>query len=382
MSTVATLGVEDAATHAVMLLDPQRMDAYVEAIAEVVRPGDVVVDVGAGSGILAMLAARAGARRVFAIERASVAHLARRLIEENRLQGVIEVIRADARELTLPEPATVLLSETMGNLGVDEGLLALFATLARQCTPDARVIPSVVEPVLALVEDPALASELVQVENLRGLTLGALRRSLAHRVLSCRLSPEHLASAPVAAGSFRAGLDPLPPRLTARLVATRGALLNGVGAWFRAQLSPRRWLDSGPLAPPTHWGHFLFPLDPPLPCAPGEVVEISITPRLLPSLSLWSWSARCGPHQRHGDALQAFLGDARDVAAQLAPPPSASASSPPSPGATPAPPTPSRSSGPCSGPPPACCDPRSTAERLGMSRAGRQMLGWSVASSA
>lgn len=317
MSTVATLGVEDAATHAAMLLDHERMSAYARAISQVVRPGDVVVDVGAGTGILAMLAARAGARRVFAIERASVAHLARRIVEANGLSSVIEVLRAEAREVNPPEPATVLLSETMGNFGVDEGLLALFALLARRSAPGVRTIPSRVAPVLCLIEDPHLARELADVEKLRGFDLGALRASLAHRVMSCRLRPEQMASEGQAAGSFRVGTDVLPRTLRASLVATRKAQVNALGGWFLAELAEGIHLDTGPLAAPTHWGNLLFPLDPPLSCEAGDTLDVELTPRLLQSLSLWSWTVRRGTEERRGDALHAFLGDARDIAAQL-----------------------------------------------------------------
>jgi hypothetical protein len=317
MSTVATLGVDDAATHAVMLLDHRRVDLFAAAIAAEVRPGEVVADVGAGSGILAALAARAGARRVFAVERGPVAHLARKILAASGLDDVVEVIRGDAREVALPEPPTVLVSETLGNFGIDEDTLPLFALLARRCVPDLRVIPRSVEPMLALLDDPSLAAELTTLTTLRGLDLRPLRASLVNRVLPCRLDARALASAPAAAGSFRVGTDLSPRTLTATLVATRRAEINGLGGWFRAQLTGEILLDTGPLAPPTHWGHLLFPVDPPLPCVEGEAVEVELTPRYLPSLHLWSWRVRRGGEVRQGDAFAALLGDARDIAAQL-----------------------------------------------------------------
>ena len=51
-----------------MIDDAVRMDAYVAALRRVVKPGDVVLDIGTGTGIFAVLAARLGARRVFAVE--------------------------------------------------------------------------------------------------------------------------------------------------------------------------------------------------------------------------------------------------------------------------------------------------------------------------
>ena len=64
------------AYHANLLSDVVRMDAYDRALRALVKPGDVVLDVGAGTGVLAMLAARAGAKRVHAVESLPVAALA------------------------------------------------------------------------------------------------------------------------------------------------------------------------------------------------------------------------------------------------------------------------------------------------------------------
>ncbi|MCS6901803.1 MAG: 50S ribosomal protein L11 methyltransferase [Myxococcales bacterium] len=317
MSTVATLGVDDVATHAVMLLDHRRVDLYAEALAAQVQPGDVVADIGAGSGILAALAARAGARRVFAVERGPVAHLARKILMASGLDGIVEVLRGDAREVALPEPPTMLISETLGNFGIDEDTLSLFALLTRRCAPEVRTIPQRVEPMMALLSDSALSSELATLTSLRGLDLRLLRASLVHRVLPCRLDPSILASAPVPAGSFRVGLDVSPRTLTTTLRASQQGEVNALGGWFRAYLTDTILLDTGPLNPPTHWSHLLFPIDPPIFCEEGDVVEVALTPRYLPSLHLWTWQVRLGSELRQGDAFSALLGDARDIAAQI-----------------------------------------------------------------
>ena len=65
-----------------MVGDRPRTDAFAAAIAEVVRPGDAVLDVGTGTGILAMLAAKAGARKVYAVDQSDIADAAARLREE------------------------------------------------------------------------------------------------------------------------------------------------------------------------------------------------------------------------------------------------------------------------------------------------------------
>src|SRR5687767_13729762 len=97
-------GYSDPAAQAAMLLDRVRVDAYARAIAATVRPGDVVLDIGIGTGVLAILAARAGARRVYAIERSGAIEQYKHHVADNGLAGVVEPLRADRADLDhLPE---------------------------------------------------------------------------------------------------------------------------------------------------------------------------------------------------------------------------------------------------------------------------------------
>src|SRR6478736_2378284 len=94
-----------------MLADAPRFSAYSAAIAKAVRPGDVVLEIGCGPAVFAMLATRAGARRVFAVETDDIVDFARQLAAANNLSDRIEFFQRDSRKLTLPEPANVILSD-------------------------------------------------------------------------------------------------------------------------------------------------------------------------------------------------------------------------------------------------------------------------------
>jgi ribosomal protein L11 methylase PrmA len=88
-----------------------------------VRPGDVVLDLGCGSGILSMMAARAGARKVYAVDGASILDDARETARRNGLDGRIEFIRSGFDGLVLPERADLVVHELIGSRFWDEGLL-------------------------------------------------------------------------------------------------------------------------------------------------------------------------------------------------------------------------------------------------------------------
>ncbi len=101
------------------LKDTVRTRAFREAIHRVVRPGDVVVDAGAGTGILSFFAAEAGASHVLAVEIDPL--LAARLrtsIELNGMEGIISVIEGDVRDVSLPPGVDVVIAEI-----IDTGLM-------------------------------------------------------------------------------------------------------------------------------------------------------------------------------------------------------------------------------------------------------------------
>src|SRR6266850_3888881 len=103
--------------HRALLGDSVRTNAYAEAIGRVVRAGDLVLDIGSGSGVLAILACRAGARKVYAIEQGHMADVATMVVLNDDCRDRVEVLHARSHDVTLPERANVLLTETLGNLG-------------------------------------------------------------------------------------------------------------------------------------------------------------------------------------------------------------------------------------------------------------------------
>jgi hypothetical protein len=133
---------EASPIHIAMLDDRLRTESFFRGIREVVRPGDVVVDLGTGTGILAMEAARAAARHVYAIEATGIGRAAQALWEANGLADRITLIAGWSSRITLPERADVLVSEIIGNEPFDERVIEFFADArARLLKPGARLLP-------------------------------------------------------------------------------------------------------------------------------------------------------------------------------------------------------------------------------------------------
>ena len=125
--------------HRLYLRDRHRVSAYERALREVVKPGDVVVDLASGTGILGMLACRVGASRVYAIEQDSIAGLARQIARRNGFEHLITGLRGHSRAVTLPERADVVVCDQIGGSASRPTSSSFSETRVRGfCTPAGR----------------------------------------------------------------------------------------------------------------------------------------------------------------------------------------------------------------------------------------------------
>src|SRR5712691_7013924 len=106
----------DLLAYGAMIADEQRTDAYARALEARVTDGAVVADLGTGSGIMALIACRAGARRVYAIEPDDVIQVAREAAAANGFADRIHFIQATSTGLDLPEPVDGIVSDLRGAL--------------------------------------------------------------------------------------------------------------------------------------------------------------------------------------------------------------------------------------------------------------------------
>jgi precorrin-6B methylase 2 len=268
----------DAQPYAAMLRDRVRLARYRAAIDAVVRPGSVVADVGAGIGVLSLFAARAGARKVYAVERApGIADLARRIIAANGLEAVIEVIVGDARTITLPRPADIVVAELMGNAGVDEQIQSILGRFcADNLAPEGRVVPERVRclvaasdhtPLSAGLASPVLADfDLSPAEAQHG---GLFFHH--HPISDARLSPTAILDEVGFPGASPTPIDPVSTTLTIE----RAGELRSLLIWFEADLAPGLTLTNPPEEMRENWlvGRWEFPR--PIPVEPGRRVHVT-----------------------------------------------------------------------------------------------------------
>ncbi|EDM25716.1 hypothetical protein LNTAR_13242 [Lentisphaera araneosa HTCC2155] len=137
---------DSAPVHIRMLNDKTRTLAYQKAIREVVSENDIVVDIGTGTGVLAITAAQAGAKHVYAIEATELGKVAERNFAKNRLNDKITLLEGLSTEIHLPEKASVLVSEIIGNDPLNERIIPTTKDACKRLLkPEARLIPQTLE---------------------------------------------------------------------------------------------------------------------------------------------------------------------------------------------------------------------------------------------
>lgn len=128
-----------------MLMDNVRMKAYHNAIMlnKSQFEGKVVLDVGTGSGVLAIWAAQAGAAKVYAVEYTDMAVHARKMVEQNGVSHIVEVIQSSVEDLELPCKVDIIVSEWMGYFLLRESMLdSVIRARNKWMKPEGSMFPS------------------------------------------------------------------------------------------------------------------------------------------------------------------------------------------------------------------------------------------------
>lgn len=292
-----TAGQFDAArVHVTMLDDVTRTQRYLSAIRQVVRPGDVVVEVGTGTGVLSVAAAQAGAARVYAIEASAIGDSARRVFEANGVADRVTLIEGLSSRVTLPEPCDVLIAEIIGRDPLEEDLLEFTRdAVARFLKPGARLIPSEFRIFALPVTLPTDVRRnwtfspegTAEWRAAYGIDFAPLVESSRRSPWKMHVSPRRLSSlspltAPLEIMTRDLGaLQGIAFSERVRAKVIRDGVIDGVGLYFAATLGPGLTLHTDPseLRDDNHWDHLLWGLGEPLTVRAGDVVEVVLSHR-------------------------------------------------------------------------------------------------------
>lgn len=290
--------------HRRMLADRPRIDAYAAALAAVVRPGMAVLDAGTGTGVLACLAARAGARVVYAVDQAEILGVAAEVVRASGLADRVRLVKGDFGAVELPEPVDVIVTETFGGLALAEnGLDDVARAAARHLKPGGVIVPRGLSLWVAPLGDPGPdTAALAGFTRQHDIALDALRPSALHRAVTTAIPAAALAHpglpfAELALGDAT-GLPHAVARGEVELPVDTGTVY-GLAAWFDLDLADGVCLSTGPAAPLTHWQQQLLPTEP-IPVSGSLSLSLSVAPafddrRGVEVSGHWESAGRSGP---------------------------------------------------------------------------------------
>ncbi len=283
--------------HRQYLQDPNRIAAFTRAIDATVRPGDRVIDLGSGTGVLGLLACRAGAGLVYAIEATGIIGLAAEVRDANGFHDRMVFVRGESTSVSLPERADVIVTDQIGRFGF-EGDILLYVDDARRrlLVPQARLVPAAIALHVAPVECAKMYARIAFWESQpAGLDFGSVRRLAANTVYPARLHEEHLLGPP--ADGSRFDLTTAKSERFAFDVALpieRSGVLHGLGGWFSAELAvgvPGAWMSNSPLDPSRIGRRQVFlPIDRGISVTRGDVVNVRL--QVLPEQLIMAWDVR------------------------------------------------------------------------------------------
>lgn len=271
--------------HRTLIADGVRNAALFAALKQLIRPGEsIVADIGAGTGLLAVMASRLGAKAVYLYEAAETAAVAAKVIRANRLKNC-ELFACRSTEFADPPQADVVVSETLGNYAIEEDIIETMADArARHLKPGGALIPSHIVQHIAPVTSPRFDTELRAWDRVgEGLPIAidlAPARTLSLNNIYVRtIAPADLLGADAAAEWDRIplGTDQGSTRKGEAAWTMRSAeTIYGLALWWTAQLAPGVLLSTAPEAPATHWEQLYLPFLEPVRAGQGETLTASI----------------------------------------------------------------------------------------------------------
>ncbi len=247
--------------HFAMLNDLQRNALFQEAIDTAVQPGDHVLDIGSGSGLLAMIAARSGAAHVTSCEVVPpLAAAAERIVAGNGLSDIITIVNRQSDQLSvgvdLPRPADVIVTEIVDCGLVGEGILpTLRHARDHLLKPGGIIVPQAARLIAVPIESMPIW-QLNQVDTACGFDVAHFNEFATSRYFQVRLSAwtHRLLAKPREILAFDFMNDSLlPSKRAVELPVDIGGTCHGVAFWFEMSLDKECVLSNGPGENARHW---------------------------------------------------------------------------------------------------------------------------------
>lgn len=276
-----------------MIADAPRMNAYAEALRRTVKPDSVVMDLGCGPGVFALLACKLGARRVYAVEPSNVIALARETAVANGFADRIQFFEKLSTEITLDDPASIIVSDLRGVLPwFQQHIPSIIDARKRLLARGGTLIPHRDVLWAAVVDAADQYEELVGPWNKNSfeLDLSAGTRLITNNWRKTRMPPEQFLVEPVCWNTIDYN-EVESPDVQAEISfrAARSGTAHGVAVWFDADLCDGIGFSNHPSAPELIYGTGFFPFSQPVKVMENDRIDLRLEAKMVVDDYVWRW---------------------------------------------------------------------------------------------
>ncbi|XP_069479582.1 protein arginine N-methyltransferase 3 isoform X2 [Ambystoma mexicanum] len=271
--------------HEEMLKDTVRTESYRDFIYknQHIFKDKIVLDVGCGTGILSMFAAKAGAKMVIGVDQSEILYQAMDIVRSNKLENVITLVKGRVEEVDLPiEKVDVIISEWMGYFLLFESMLdsVIFAR-NKYLGEGGSVYPDICTISLVALSNPKKhGAKIVFWEDVYGFDMSCMKKSVIPEPVVEVVEPETLISEPciikridcqtTAVADLDFSTD-FALQITESTVCT--ALAGYFDVFFEKHCNNKVVFSTGPQSTKTHWKQTVFLLENPISVKTGDLLE-------------------------------------------------------------------------------------------------------------
>src|SRR5262249_9055399 len=279
-----------------MIADEPRMVAYAQALRQAVRPGSVVLDIGSGTGIFALLACKFGASAVYAIEPADAVQVAREIATANNCSERIHFVQDLSTRVQLEKAADVIVSDLRGVLPPFQRHIPSIGDAPKRLLRSAGILIPKQDTVWAAVVEASQAyDELLSIwdENQYEFRMDAARKIVLNNWIRTHLKSEQMVTEPKCWATLDYRTIEAPDvNGTISWTSTRATTAHGLCLWFDASLGEGLEFSNRPGFPELIYGTAFFPWTTPVDLLPTDSITVTLLANLVGDDYIWCWNTR------------------------------------------------------------------------------------------
>lgn len=292
--------------HQWLLEDQYTQEKFRAAIFSKVQPGDVVLDLGTGTGLHAIFAAQAGAQKVYAVDSEAIVRFAKENALRNRLLDKIEFIETSSDLLQLPEKVDLIVT----NIGFFNTLKYLPQVISQHLKPQGQILPEHFTLEFSALEDSSFYKNNISCwdQKLFSTDFSLFKKCAVTRPFYGSWNPDQLLCRPQKLGDiFMSSKEEHVVSFKSSVPIQKNGTVHGLLGWYTFHLTSEISFSTAPpmQTSPKIWNQWFLPLETPQTVKAGDVLNIELSMHTSDRFPepVWQWRVGQSPKTSNFDTL-------------------------------------------------------------------------------